>query len=206
MVASATTVRTTPLCPEIRLRLADDMDALWRGIEEQLGATGMPPPYWAVAWPGGQALARYLLDNPATVSGVRVLDLGSGCGIAALAAARANAAHVDAADCDPFAIEALEGNARLNALAVQPIAGDVIGGEARWDVVLAGDLWYERFLAQRVSSWLRALNADGCRVLLGDPGRAYFPRGSGRRLATYRATGPHGAVDAGVWELGRAAR
>lgn len=201
----ATTLQRTPLCPEIALHLGEQVEAVWSEMEHALGRTGSPVPYWSAAWPGGQALARYVLDHPRLCAGRRVLDLGTGCGIAAIAAAFAGAAKVEAADVDSWAAHAARRNAVANGVAVDVVQADVIGQPCRWDVILAGDLWYERFLAARATQWLHDMHRSGATVLLGDPGRAYFPRSGWVRRAIYViGPGAHGGEDAhaGVFELG----
>ena len=175
-IRSNTAIEVPPLIPEIRLHLATEIVPIWRASEEELAEMGVPPPYWAFAWAGGQALARYILDNPETVAGRTVLDFASGSGLAAIAAAMAGADTVIAADIDPYASAAIALNAALNGVDVQIATGDVIGNRGPWDVVLAGDICYERPLADRVTAWLRSLAADGVTVLLGDPGRTYLPK------------------------------
>ena len=171
-----TAVERPPLVPEIRLHLASEATPLWQATEESLTRGAVPPPYWAFAWAGGQALARYLLDRPETVAGRAVLDFGSGSGLVAIAAARAAARHVLAAEIDPFAIAAIAANAALNDVAVEVMPADVIGAaDPNWNIVTAGDVCYEREMAQRVVPWLRTLAGNGSLVLLGDPGRAYLP-------------------------------
>ena len=184
-VRRETTITTAPLVPELKLHLADTALALWQATEDTLGRIGLPPPFWAFAWPGGQALARYLLDHPATVAGRRVLDVGAGCGIGALAAARAGAAHVTAADIDAFATAAIALNAALNDLAVTTTAADVLAAPPAADIVLLGDMCYERPLAERALTWARAAAASGVTVLLADPGRAYRPTDGLAELARY---------------------
>ena len=171
-----------PLVPELELYLATEVVPLWKKTEEELAEIGVPPPYWAFAWAGGQALARYLLDNPAIVAGKTVLDIGSGSGLVGLAAARAGAAQVLAADIDAFAIAAITLNAKANGLALTTTQDDLIGLPGDWDVVLVGDLFYERPLAERLLAWLAAKDSF---VLLGDPGRNYFPKSGTLKLATY---------------------
>ena len=171
-----TAIEVPPLIPEIRLHLASEIVPIWRATEEDLAALGLPPPYWAFAWAGGQALARYVLDNPEIVAGQTVLDFASGSGLAAIAAALAGAATVTAADIDPYASAAIGLNAALNGVSVEVTSGDIIGRTGPWDVVLAGDICYERPLADRVTAWLRGLSEAGVTVLLGDPGRTYLPK------------------------------
>ena len=185
-VRENTALTTPPLVPEVRLHLASEVVPLWRKTEEELAAQGIPPPYWAFAWAGGQALARYLLDNRAEVAGHSVLDFGSGSGLVAIAAARGGARSVLASDIDPFARAAILLNAEANDLELHVIGDDLIGRNGRWDVILLGDMCYERPLAERLLEWLRAKVATGTTVLLGDPGRSYFPKSGAEKLATYR--------------------
>lgn len=205
-LCAATSVASPPLCPEIALHLARDLDALWAEQERRVGRPGLAAPFWGVAWPGGQALARYLLDHPDAVAGRSVLDLGSGSGLVAIAAAKAGARAVEAADTDAFARAAIAANASLNQVALATLGEDLIGAPSRWDVVLAADLWYERFLAGRATAWLRELAAGGTRVLLGDRGRAFFPRQGLQELQRYRVPSPSFERDAvtvtTVWRVG----
>src|SRR6476469_5592218 len=143
-----TQIVSPPLIPEIRLHLAAESVPLWQNTEEELGTLGLPPPFWAFAWAGGQALARYVLDRPDTVRGRRVLDFASGSGLVAIASATAGAAAVTACDVDPFAVAAIGLNAEANGVAVTPILADVVGQDQGWDTVLAGDICYERDLAE----------------------------------------------------------
>ena len=176
-VRGNTAVASPPLVPEIRLHLATEITPIWQATEESLARFGTPPPFWAFAWAGGQALARYLLDNPATVAGREVLDLCSGSGIVAIAAARAGAARVVAADIDPFAAAAIALNAPLNDVTVAIETRDLLDrAAAGWGVVLAGDVCYEEPMASRVLALLRRTAARSRLALLGDPGRAYLPR------------------------------
>jgi len=172
-----------PLVPEVRLHLATEVVPLWRKTEEELEAEGVPPPYWAFAWAGGQALSRYVLDNPDIVRGKDVLDFGSGSGVVAIAAAKAGARRVLAADIDVFAAAAIALNAEANAARVEVTRDDVIGGAGEWQTILVGDMCYERPLAERLLVWLKERRAT---VLLGDPGRSYFPKSGTEKLATYR--------------------
>jgi predicted nicotinamide N-methyase len=171
-----TAIARPPLVPEIRLHLAGEVTPIWQATEESLAQAGAPPPFWAFAWAGGQALARYLLDHPEIVVGRSVLDFGAGSGLVAIAAAKAGARHVLAADIDPFAAAAIALNAALNDVTVAVTRGDLVGAAAPgWEVVTAGDVCYERDMAERLVPWLRRLAANGTLVLLGDPGRAYLP-------------------------------
>ena len=159
---------------------------LWQATETHLTECGVPPPYWAFAWPGGQALARYLLDHRDLVAGRRILDFAAGSGLAAIAAVKAGALHVEAAEIDRFAIAAITLNAKLNAAEVETIERDVVEQASRWDLVLAGDVCYERPMAERVGRWLARLAAGGTSVLMGDPGRNYLPATGLRELARYQ--------------------
>ena len=173
-----------PLVPELLLHLATEITPLWQATEDWLAARDLAPPFWAFAWPGGQALARHVLDHPALVAGRRVLDFAAGGGIAAIACARAGAARVEAAEIDPLALAAIGLNAALNGVTVQAAEGDVIDGAGRWDLILCGDVCYEAPMTARILPWLRA-RARGATVLLADPGRAYLPRGGLAPLARY---------------------
>lgn len=176
-ILANTEIATPPLVPELRLRLATAVVPLWQATETTLQEVGIEPPYWAFCWPGSQALARLLLDEPERVRGRRVLDFACGCGIAAIAAARAGACAL-ANDIDPLALRAAALNARLNAVAIAVQPGDLTGTPAANDdrqVVLAGDVCYERTMAERCLRWLRRRAAAGDDVLLADPGRAYRP-------------------------------
>lgn len=184
-VRSQTAIEAPSLIPELRLHLATEVIPLWQATEAELEALGVPPPYWAFAWAGGQGLARYLLDQPQVVAGRRVLDFAAGSGVAGLAAAKAGAAAVEANDIDRFALAALRLNARLNGLALSVRGDDLIGRDEGWEVVLAGDVCYERPMAERAFAWLRALSARGAEVLLGDPGRTYLPKEHLERITAY---------------------
>ena len=184
-VRANTAVAAAPLVPEIRLYLASEITPLWYATEASLARDQLPPPYWAFAWAGGQALARHILDHPELVRVRAVLDFGSGSGLVAIAAAKAGA-RVTAAEIDPFAAAAIGLNAALNRVDVAIERADVVGREpAPWEVVLAGDMCYERPLAERLTRWLRSLAARGTVVLLGDPGRAYLPAAGLEELARY---------------------
>lgn len=200
-IARETRVERPPHCPEIALHLASDAVHLWQATEEELGAIGLPPPFWAFAWAGGQALARYILDRPETVAGKRVLDFAAGSGLVAIAAMQAGAHSAMAADIDPFAIEAIALNAQLNAVAVDAVAEDLIGRlDLEVDLVLIGDCAYERDLAERVFGWIAALEGGGVMVLVGDPGRTYLPRDRLEILAQYRVPVTRALEDAEVKE------
>jgi predicted nicotinamide N-methyase len=189
-IRAHTKLRHPPLVPEIKLFLADEVMRLWRETEAEAeaakaGIGSLPPPYWAFAWPGGQALARYILDNPDTVRGRTVLDFGAGSGLLAIAAAKAGAACVVAAETDSLALSAIDLNSHANGVFVEPIGVDIIGSNGRWHTILAGDMCYERPVAERLVPWLRGLAKEGASVLLGDPGRSYFPDHGVCKLATF---------------------
>lgn len=184
-ILAETRLRPVPHTPEIALHVADEATELWQKTEEELGEIGLPPPFWAFAWAGGQALARYILDHPETVRGRRVLDFASGSGLVAIAAMKAGAAEVTACDIDPFAIAAIGVNAQANGVAVTPLAANIVGQDGGWDAVLAGDICYEQDLAARVTDWLFALSNRGATVLIGDPGRSYLPKDRLENLAVY---------------------
>jgi predicted nicotinamide N-methyase len=170
----------------IRLHLADEVLPLWRATQLETADPDAPLPYWAFAWAGGLAIARYLADHPGVAAGRRVLDLGTGSGLCAIAAAQAGAATVSAVDVDPFAVAATRLNARANGVRVDASLRDVLDDDPLpVDVVLAGDLWYEARLAGRVQPWLRRAVAQGASVLLGDPGRRHLPVDELEPLATY---------------------
>lgn len=184
-IRAHTRIADAPLTPELRFHLADETIAIWQQTEEALGEAGLPPPFWAFAWAGGQALARYLMDNPALVAGKRVLDFASGCGIAGIGAAKAGASQVDASEIDAFAVEAIKANATLNDVVLNATLADLVDRDEGWDVVLAGDVFYEGPGAQRIAGWLRTLHQRGCLVLIGDPGRHFLPKSMLEPLARY---------------------
>jgi len=210
-IRANTKLLPVPLAPEICLHLAEESLPIWRKTEEELGQINVPPPYWAFAWAGGQALARYLLDNATAVAGAHVLDLGSGSGLTAIAAMRAGAACVLAADIDALALAAIELNAAANAVTVEATLEDLlvagpkqVGG--RFDVVLIGDLFYERTLADRVLAYIVAASAHGAQVLVGDPRRSYFPKERFRQVMEYSVPVTRELEDAeikrtAVWRL-----
>lgn len=172
---------------ELKLHLATEISPIWRATQAELDDAGVPPPYWAFCWPGGQALTRYLLDSSHAVKGKRVLDFAAGSGISGIAAARAGANAVVAAEIDIFAAEAIRLNANLNKVAVDVVTQDLVGRmDLGFDLVLAGDVCYERPMAERVFAWFEQLAAIGVVVLMGDPGRAYLPRKGLIELARYQ--------------------
>jgi predicted nicotinamide N-methyase len=190
-IRSQTAIAPPPLTPEIRLHLASEVTPLWQATEASLAQQQLPPPYWAFAWAGGQALARYLLDHRDLVAGQDALDFGAGSGLVAIAAMMAGARRVTAAEIDPFATTAIAINASLNGVAIAVEASDVIGRtEAPWTLILAGDMCYERPLAERLAGWLKAKARGGAIILLGDPGRAYLPKTGLTELARYAVPTP----------------
>jgi len=177
-----------PLVPEITLHLAEESLPIWQKTEDELGVMNVPPPFWAFAWAGGQAMSRYLLDNPDICRGRSILDLGSGSGISAIAAAKTGAARILAADIDALALAATELNARANTVSIETTSDDLLTSAdwRRMEVVIIGDLFYERELADRVLAFIAAVKSSGSTVLIGDPQRSYFPRDRFERLAEYQ--------------------
>lgn len=183
-VAAHTAPGRAPLVPEVLLHLATEITPIWQASEDWLQRKGVGPPYWAFAWPGGQALARHVLDHPALVAGRRVLDFAAGCGLAAIACAQAGAASVEAAEVDALAAEAIGLNAALNGVAVTTTLGDVVGQACRWDLILCGDVCYEAPMTQHILPWLREM-AGQAEVWVADPGRAYLPAEGLEEMASY---------------------
>ena len=184
-IAGNTRIQSAPLTPELRFHLADETLAIWEKTEEALGRMGLPPPFWAFAWAGGQALARWVMDNPETVRGRTVLDFAAGYGIAGIVAAKAGTAHIQASEIDPFSVAAVRANAALNGVEIDAFERDVVGERGDWDVILAGDVFYEGPGAKRIQDWLSARHAAGTEVLIGDPGRAFLPKDRLEALARY---------------------
>lgn len=185
-VLANTRLMTPPLVPEITLYLAPEPIALWERTERDTGQAGLPPPFWAFPWAGGQVLARYLLDHPECPAGRAVLDLAAGSGLVAIAAAKAGAAAVTPSETDPLACTAIELNSAANSVALEATLGDVLSGVAAgYDLVLVGDGFYERRMAERLLPWLERARASGAAVLVGDPGRAYLPRDRFEAVASY---------------------
>jgi len=190
-IRANTALAPPPLVPEIRLHLASEVTTLWHATEAALQAAQLPPPYWAFAWAGGQALARHVLDHRELVSGRRVLDVGAGSGLVAIAAALAGAGAVTAADIDPFAAAVIALNATANGVAVAVETADLIAAPPpELDVMLVGDMCYERPLAERLIAWLARAASAGALVLIGDPGRAYLPRTRLTPVADYAVPTP----------------
>jgi predicted nicotinamide N-methyase len=198
-IRANTELLSPPLVPEVTLHLATEMVPLWRKSEEELEAMGVPPPYWAFAWAGGQALARYVLDNAEAVHSKSVLDLGSGSGLVGIAAMKAGARSVLSADIDIYAAAAIALNAQANDVAITATTDDLIGHDGDWDVILIGDMCYERPLAEKLLTWLRARKGA---ALLGDPGRSYFPKSGVERLALYNVQVTRDLEDREIRETG----
>ncbi len=206
-IRANTKILSPPLIPEIRLHLAEESLAIWTKTEEELGASGLPPPYWAFAWAGGQALGRYLLDHPSLVAGKPVLDLAAGCGLTAIAALKAGASRATGNDIDAFAGTAMTLNAALNGVAIDVQLGDMLSGPPpAGHVILVGDLFYEKPLAERVLAWLYLCQKAGAVILTGDPQRTYFPQERFSRVAEYQVPVSRELEDAeikqtSVWKL-----
>lgn len=197
-----------PLVPEIEIYVADEAVPLWHKTEEEIGEQGLPPPFWAFAWAGGQALARHVLDHPALVRGKTVLDLASGSGLVGIAAMKAGAAAVTVADIDEFALAAARLNATHNDISFAAIAIDLLDRHdgRRWDTILAGDIFYERDTAARAFGFLSRNASQGAAVLIGDPGRSYLPHEKLRKIASYSVPVTRDLEDAeikqtAVWTL-----
>ena len=202
-----TSVMVPPHVPEIRLYLADEAHDLWLKTEDELEAIGLPPPFWAFAWAGGQGLARYVLDHPECVAGKRVVDLASGSGLVAIAAVLAGARDVTAVDIDPWTSAAIELNSRLNNVSLQISSADIIGSAIDADMLLAGDVFYDKAFTERLIPWFASLTHAGIAVLVGDPGRSYCPREQMIALATYEVPVTRALEDAEVkrttvWRFG----
>jgi predicted nicotinamide N-methyase len=182
-VRANTALSQPPLVPEVSLHLATEITPIWQATEAWLARQNIAPPFWAFAWPGGQALARHILDHPESVAGRRVLDFAAGGGIAAIAAARAGAAHVEAAEVDPLAVSAIRLNAEANSARVLAEAADLTGGPCRWDLILCGDVCYEAPMTRHILPWLTRM-AQRAEVWIADPGRAYLPAAGLEPFAT----------------------
>jgi predicted nicotinamide N-methyase len=165
--------------------MADEATTLWEKTETEMECIGLPPPFWAFPWAGGQALARHILDHPALFEGRRVLDFAAGSGLVAIAAAKCGASEVTACDIDAFAIAAMKINAAENGVRIDARLADLVGIDEGWDIVLAGDVSYERDMAARVTDWLARLARRGAHVLIGDPGRTYLARDLLEPIAEY---------------------
>ncbi len=183
-IRANTTLATAPHVPEIRLHMATELTPIWQATEAWLAEHGVDPPFWAFAWPGGQALARHVLDHPHLAVGRRVLDFAAGGGIAAIACAMADAASVEAAEIDRLAVAAIRLNGAANAVTVIS-SGDVVSQPRRWDLILCGDVCYEAPMTSHILPWLRQM-AHRAEVWIADPGRAYLPKSGLEAFATYR--------------------
>ncbi|MBX3218876.1 MAG: methyltransferase [Labilithrix sp.] len=183
-VRAHTALEPVPMVADIRLYTASEVVPIWRATEDWLSERGLGVPFWCVPWAGGQALARFILEHPEIVRGRRVLDFGTGSGLIAIAAAKAGAAEVRAVDVDPLAVAACALNAAANDVVVDVVCDDIVDGDPKVDVVLAGDVWYELTASARFARWLRAISQRGTLVLTGDPGRHYVPSHA-RELAVY---------------------
>ncbi|MFD1746411.1 class I SAM-dependent methyltransferase [Rhizobium helianthi] len=184
-IRANTALSSPPHVPEIRLHLADEAHELWQKTEEELEQIGLPPPFWAFAWAGGQGLARYVLDNPSLVAGKRVLDFATGSGLVAIAAAKAGASHVLAVDIDPWTESAVQLNAQANTVDISFTSEDWVGQPLACDILLAGDVFYDRDFAARLVDWFGTLVKQGVEVIVGDPGRYYLPKDRLESLAVY---------------------
>ncbi|MCK9552639.1 methyltransferase [Aquamicrobium sp.] len=196
-----------PHVPEIELHLADEAHDLWQRTEEELAEIGLPPPFWAFAWAGGQGLARHILDHPEIVRDKSVLDFASGSGLVAIAAAKAGATSVMACDIDPFCKTAIRLNAAANGASIAFNSSDLVGTDGGWDVILAGDVFYEKPFAERLVPWFAALRTRGADILVGDPGRSYLPKCGLEKLAVYEVPVTRALEDAEVkrttvWRFG----
>jgi predicted nicotinamide N-methyase len=202
IIRTSTELRPVTLVPEIRLHQASEPIGVWQRTELAAGRTGLDPPFWAFAWAGGQALARYLLDHPETVKDRRVIDIASGSGLVAIAAARAGAAAVTAYDIDPLAAAAITVNAAANGEAILAVCADILDEDApvspEVDVVLVADAFYQQDLADRVMRFLERGQARGADVLAGDFGRAYLPRDRLKALAAYDVSGLAGLENSDI--------
>ena len=211
-ILANTRLLSPPLVPEIRLHLAEESLPIWQKTEDELGAMNVPPPYWAFAWAGGQAVARYLLDEAGLVAGRRVLDLGAGSGLTAIAAIIAGASEVLAADIDAIAGVAVGLNAAANGVQVGFTADDLLAepalpGKGFFDTIIVGDMFYERQLADHVLAFIEAAVVRGSVIVIGDPQRSYFPRDRFGRIAEYQVPVTRELEDSeikrtAVWRLG----
>lgn len=211
-IRANTAIMTPPHVPEIRLHMADEAHDLWHRTEEELAQIGLPPPFWAFAWAGGQGLARYVLDTPACVRDRRVLDFATGSGLVAIAAALAGAKIVTAADIDPFCETAVKLNAQLNAVKIAYEDRDLVGDQLpQVETLLAGDVFFDREMSSLLVPWFSALAEGGTEILVGDPGRAYLPRENLTLLAEYAVPVTRALEDAEVkrtcvWRFGAGGR
>ena len=207
IIRTHTVTGRAPLVPELTVHLATHITPLWEATENLLRETDMPPPFWAFTWPGGQALARYILDHPEVVAGRRVLDFGAGNGIQAIAAMRSGASSALANDIDPVALIAIGLNARLNGVTVETEAANLVGKiDRHWDLVIAGDVCYEQQASTVITEWLRRIAAAGIPVLMADPGRTFAPTTGFEELESYevpveKALEDKTVMETGVWRM-----
>lgn len=185
-ILANTSIQSPPHVPEIRLRLADEAHDLWHRTEDELQGSGLEPPFWAFAWAGGQGLARHVLDHPECVKARSVLDFATGSGLVAIAAQMSGAAQILAADIDPFSADAVALNAKLNNYSIKHTAENLLGRDQGWDVILAGDVFYDREMTAMLLPWFEMLAARGAEILIGDPGRAYLPKGRLEKLSEHQ--------------------
>ena len=207
-IRTQTQVGAPSILPELKLYLATEVTPLWQMTEERLKNGNLPPPFWAFAWPGGQGVARYLLDHPEVVQGKRVMDFAAGSGVGAIAAMKAGAKQAIALDIDRLALHATELNAGLNGVKVDAIEeSDLDKPPKKIDLIILGDVCYQQAMAARIMRWLWLCVADGIRVIMGDPGRAYVPQGGLTELASYtvptsRDLEPEDSRFVRVWDVG----
>lgn len=197
-IRANTALMAPPHVPEVLLHLADEAHELWERTEDELAEIGLPPPFWAFAWAGGQGLARYVLDTPASVHGRTVLDFAAGSGLVGIAASLSGASSVVCADIDPFSAPAMRLNAAANHVRLEPTVADLIGSDGGWQVLLAGDIFYQRDIVDRLVPWFSCLRERGCEIIVGDPGRAYLPKQRLEKLAEYQVPVTRALEDAEI--------
>lgn len=206
-IRANTSILSPPLVPEIKLHLAHEALPIWQKTEDELGEIGLPPPFWAFAWAGGQALSRYIIDTPTVVWDRNVIEIASGSGIVGIAAMKAGAASVLSADIDLFSVAAIEANAELNDVTLQITSEDLLAQTtSNADVILIGDLFYEKGVAERCMAWAQQAKAKGIDVIIGDPGRSYLPKHQLVKVAEYSVPVSRDLEDAeikqtAVWRL-----
>ena len=206
-VRANTSILSPPLVPELKLHLAHEALPIWQKTEDELGEIGLPPPFWAFAWAGGQALARYILDTPSTVKGKRIVEIASGSGMVGIAAMKAGAKSVLAADIDLFSVAAIEVNSALNDVLLKFTSKNLLQGAVpAADLILVGDLFYEKSVAESCLAWLEQAQVKGIDILIGDPGRSYLPKDRLVKVAEYSVPVSRDLEDAeikqtAVWRL-----
>ena len=207
IIQTHTVTGRAPLVPELTVHLATHITPLWEATENILMETDMPPPFWAFTWPGGQALARYILDHPEMVAGKHILDFGAGNGIQAIAAMTAGAASALANDIDPVSLLATRLNAHLNGVKIDTENANLVGKiDPHWDIVIAGDVCYEQHPSDAITKWLRRIAATGIPVLMADPGRSFAPTTGFEELESYevpveKALEDKTVMETGVWRM-----